>query len=87
MDIKEIRKRIDATDEQLAELLAERMKLAADVAAYKKENGMAVYDAQREKEVIERVSRSAGETFAPYIAEIYETIMKTSKDYQNDLIG
>lgn len=87
MDIKEIRKRIDATDEQLAGLLAERMKLAADVAAYKKENGMAVYDAQREKEVIERVSRAAGETFASYIAEIYEIIMKTSKDYQNNLIG
>ena len=87
MDIKEIRKRIDATDEQLAGLLAERMTLAADVAAYKKENGMVVYDAQREKEVIERVSRAAGETFAPYIAEIYETIMNASKDYQNDLIG
>ena len=87
MDIKEIRKKIDATDEQLAGLLAERMKLAADVAAYKKENGMAVYDAQREKEVIERVSHAAGEAFAPYIAEIYEIIMKTSKDYQNDLIG
>ena len=87
MDIKEIRKKIDATDEQLAELLVERMKLAADVAAYKKETGMAVYDAQREKEVIERVSHAAGETFAPYIAEIYETIMKASKDYQNDLIG
>ena len=87
MDIKEIRKKIDATDEQLAGLLAERMTLAADVAAYKKETGMAVYDAQREKEVIERVSRAAGETFAPYIAEIYETIMKASKDYQNDLIG
>ena len=87
MDIKEIRKKVDATDEQLAELLAERMTLAADVAAYKKETGMAVYDAQREKEVIERVSRAAGETFAPYIAEIYETIMKASKDYQNDLIG
>ena len=87
MEIKEIRKKIDATDEQLAGLLAERMTLAADVAAYKKETGMAVYDAQREKEVIERVSRAAGETFAPYIAEIYETIMKASKDYQNDLIG
>ena len=87
MDIKEIRKKIDATDEQLAGLLAERMTLAADVAAYKKETGMAVYDAQREKEVIERVSRAAGETFAPYIAEIYEAIMKASKDYQNDLIG
>ena len=87
MDIKEIRKKIDATDEQLAGLLAERMTLAADVAAYKKETGMAVYDAQREKEVIERVSSAAGETFAPYITEIYETIMKTSKDYQNDLIG
>ena len=87
MDLKEIRKEIDAADAQIAELLAKRMELAAKVAAFKMENGMPVLDTGREAEVIDSACSIAGEPYASYIAEIYQTIMKTSKDYQNVLLG
>ncbi|MBR6522381.1 MAG: chorismate mutase, partial [Oscillospiraceae bacterium] len=50
MDLKDLRVKIDAIDDELVRLFQERMKIAADVAAYKKENGMAVLDKARERQ-------------------------------------
>ena len=49
MDLENIRKKIDSIDTQLVELLKERMECAAEVAKYKSENGMRIYDPDRER--------------------------------------
>ena len=43
-DLKDIRKQITETDNQMAELFSKRMQLVAKVAEYKRVNGLPVYD-------------------------------------------
>ena len=43
MDLKEIRKEIDATDDEILRLFLKRMDLCVGVAKYKKENNMQVF--------------------------------------------
>ena len=54
MELQEARSKIDALDGQMAGLFEERMALAAEIARYKKENGLPVFDAQREAAVTEK---------------------------------
>ena len=43
MNLEEIRKEIDETDDRLLKLFSERMELCENVAEYKAKNGMAVF--------------------------------------------
>ena len=47
MEIQEIRKRIDEADEQLVQAFAKRMRAASDIADYKREHGLPVWDPAR----------------------------------------
>ena len=59
------------------------MQVVVDVARIKKEKGIAILDASREKEVIAKVqSYLKDDTLKEELAEVYETLMKVSKDYQ-----
>ena len=77
------RAEIDAIDREIVALFERRMQVVVDVARIKKENGIAILDASREKEVIAK-----GQSYlkdAPLkeeLAEVYDTMMKVSKDYQ-----
>ena len=51
-NLKEARKKINEIDAQMAKLFEERMKVSEDVALYKKEHALPIFDETREKEVI-----------------------------------
>ena len=77
------RAEIDAIDREIVALFERRMQVVVDVARIKKENGIAILDASREKEVIAKVqSYLKAATLKEELAEAYETLMKVSKDYQ-----
>ena len=77
------RTEIDAIDREIVALFERRMQVVVDVARIKKENGIAILDANREKEVITKVqSYLKDATLKEELAEAYETLMKVSKDYQ-----
>jgi len=77
------RAEIDAIDREIVALFERRMQVVVDVARIKKENGIAILDANREKEVITKVqSYLKDDTLKEELAEAYETLMKVSKDYQ-----
>ena len=77
------RAEIDAIDREIVALFERRMQVVVDVARIKKENGIAILDANREKEVIAKVqSYFKDATLKEELAEAYETLMKVSKDYQ-----
>ncbi len=77
------RAEIDAIDREIVALFERRMQVVVDVARIKKENGIAILDASREKEVIAKVqSYLKDDTLKEELAEAYETLMKVSKDYQ-----
>ena len=81
------RAEIDVIDREIVALFERRMQVVVDVARIKKENGIAILDANREKEVIAKVqSYLKDDHLKEELAEAYETLMKVSKDYQQKQI-
>lgn len=84
--LEQIRQQINQTDEQLSHFFSQRMDLVAHVAKIKEEAGLPVYDPAREKQVLDRVSKAAGEEKGPYLRRVYQSLMDASKDYERDLM-
>ena len=82
MELKELREQIDGIDKELVELFKKRMKVAEEVAEYKRRNNMAVLDASRERALLEKVSELSGEEFEEYSRVLYSTILDVSRSYQ-----
>ncbi|MGI6217948.1 MAG: chorismate mutase, partial [Coriobacteriales bacterium] len=61
MELDEIRKQIDETDEQLLEIFLKRMDLSRQVAETKKESEKPVLDKTREREILKRVREESGD--------------------------
>lgn len=57
MDISDWRKRIDELDAKLVELLNERSRCATEIGHLKRKIKEAVYQPEREREILERVQR------------------------------
>lgn len=83
MDIKKCREKIDSIDKELVGLFAERMNVAKEIAKYKKENNLAVFDSERERKLLENVENQAGEEFGDYTRRLYGSILELSRAYQN----
>ena len=87
MKLEEYREKIDAVDEKLVALFAERMELSRSIAEYKKENGLPVLDASREKERLDRVAEQSPAELLEYTRRLYALLFELSRDYQRELIG
>lgn len=83
MNLEECRKEIDIIDKELVELFVKRMNVAKSVAEYKRETGKAVYDSERERNLLEKVEETAGEEFGDYTRRLYSSILELSRNYQN----
>ena len=86
MELGDIRKQIDETDDQLIELFCRRMDLAAEVAAAKAGTGKAVLDKGREREILARIRDAAGDK-GRYATSLYNTLFALSRSYQAKLLG
>ena len=86
-DLEQLRAEIDQIDQQMVELFKARMEAAGQVAAYKKEHGLPVLDAGRERTLLNKVSQQAGEELADYAQSVYRTLLSASRSYQNAKIG
>jgi monofunctional chorismate mutase len=81
-DLSKLRENINEIDNKIIELWKERMELSLSVAEYKRENNLPVLDAQREKELLDRIKNMAGDELGDYSVSLYETIMSLSRSYQ-----
>lgn len=85
MDLKEIRKEIDAIDDKIAKLFAERMDKAEGVIEYKKQNGLPVLNPAREREILNRIADEVPEKYGTYSRVLFSTLFELSRSYQNSL--
>ncbi|ENN96414.1 chorismate mutase [Methanocaldococcus villosus KIN24-T80] len=56
-DLKKLREKIDEIDENILKLIAERNRLAKDIAEAKKALGLEIDDPKREKHIYEKIKR------------------------------
>ena len=82
MDLFSVRKRLDEIDAQLLDLFCERMRLAAKVAAAKKETGRAVFDPAREREKLAAVADRAPDALVPQAVALFSLLMSMNKAEQ-----
>lgn len=83
MDIEKSRSEIDRIDTQLVDLFKERMQVALEIARYKREKGMPVYDFSREKTLLRKISDRAGGEFEVYMRVFFSMLMDISRSYQH----
>lgn len=82
-DLLSIRKEIDEVDKKLLELFEHRMDLALQVAEYKKNNGLPVYDPIREEEKLNNLKNSViNKENTDAIIELFSQIMAISRRAQ-----
>ena len=84
-DITELRREIDGVDSELVRLYLRRMETAAEIGAYKRQNGLPVYDPQREAQLLERVSALAGPEHEAGVQALFRLLMERSKAWQRQL--
>lgn len=81
-NLTELRNEIDITDDLILELFIKRMQLVSAVAEFKIKNNIATLDSSREQAILDHVAAKSA-SFAPYSTELFKTMMKLSRDYQN----
>ena len=86
LDLGEIRKNIDIIDDKLLDLFKERMQLTCQVAQYKAEHNMVVFQSEREKQIIRSVRDRSPEELKSSAEFLFTNIMDISKCRQNNAI-
>ena len=86
-ELDKIREDINATDKAIAELFERRMALAAEVAEYKAGAGLPIFDAERERAIVDTAGEriSDGEIL-PYYKLFIKRVMELSRRYQAKLL-
>lgn len=79
----ELRRQIDEIDEEIVRLLSQRMELVKEVGKLKKELNLSPEDPLREKEIIHRLTKSAGGLLSrSEISQIFRPIFSATKRVQ-----
>lgn len=86
-DLILLRKQISEADTELIRIFTERMRLSEKVAAYKIKTGKPIFDPEREKAVINRVTECAGREFSRGAEKLYTVILELSRARQAMLIS
>jgi chorismate mutase/prephenate dehydrogenase len=82
-----LRSMIDVLDRELLQIMARRMALVGEIAAYKRAHGLHIRDARREREILEDRCRSAEELGLPRaeVESVYRVLLRASRDHQASL--
>lgn len=84
-ELEEWRGKIDEIDQQLADLLCQRLQFAGNIIAVKSRMGETVLQPEREKEVLANVLKQATSPLMSQALErIYHTILNESRLFQQE---
>jgi len=85
-DLDNLRNKINETDDKIVELLLERFAVVKNVAEYKKERGLEIFQKDREAEVLKKIAgKTSDHDCKGYILDIYKIILETSKSSQYEI--
>lgn len=79
-DLTGLRRAIDAVDSRLLELMAERVRLVLEVGKYKAVHNLPIYDPERERQLLERLTAAAPAPLEPdTVRRIFERLIDESR--------
>jgi len=82
-----LRAMVDVLDRDLLQIVARRMALVGEIAAYKRQHGLRIRDVQREREIIEDRCQRAETMGLPRgeMESVFRVLMRASRDHQASL--
>ena len=80
--LETLRQEIDSIDAQIFDLFEQRIAVAKQIGAYKKEQDLTVLDPSREDDKREQVKASVSNELEPYALELLEVLMNAAKAVQ-----
>ena len=82
-----LRAMVDVLDRDLLQIVARRMALVGEIAAYKRLHSLRIRDAQREREILDDRCRRAEEMGLPRgeMESLFRVLMRASRDHQASL--
>ena len=83
MDLNELRNEINQIDDEILRLFLHRMEVAGQVADYKREHNLPIYQPQREREILKNMADKAGPELGGYARVVFSMLMELSKSSQN----
>ncbi|MGM9735418.1 MAG: chorismate mutase [Candidatus Cryptobacteroides sp.] len=88
-NIDQLRAKIDIIDENLLYTLASRMKISRQIGQYKKDNNIAIIQANRWDSVLEQVVAKGKEYDLPekFLTTVFNAIHEASVEAQNEVIS
>lgn len=86
MDKISLREQIDIIDDKIAQLYDERMAIVKCVGEEKARTVSNIVDLNREKEIINRVTKVVDPAIMVYTKQLFNTLFDTSKAYQSRFI-
>ncbi len=87
MDLENLRIKIDEVDDKLVKLVEERMDISAEIAEYKKQNGVPVLNSKREREKLADVTGKTRDDLKGYMQSLYSLMFDLSRSYQKKIIA
>ncbi|MBQ3864835.1 MAG: chorismate mutase [Clostridia bacterium] len=85
MELKDYRKRMDRIDEELVRLFQERMKVSAEIGAWKNSRGLPILDKSRENQKLSALVGTAEEGMQNYVRVLYSLLFALSRTHQSNL--
>ena len=85
-ELSDLRQQIDAIDSQIFELFSERTDVAEKVAAYKRENGLRIFDPTRERAKVADAAERVPEDLSTYAQVLMELLMEASRARQHEML-
>ena len=85
MDLQELRKEIDAVDDEIVALFCRRMEVSAKIGAYKKERNLPVFVPEREQEKLRDVASKASPGLEDAVQALYSRIFQLSRSLQDEV--
>ena len=80
--LETLRQEVDSIDKQIFDLFEQRIAVAKQIGAYKKEYELTVLDFSREDAKREQVKATVSNELEPYALELLEVLMKAAKAVQ-----
>lgn len=83
-DLSQLRTEIDRIDTQLFQLFSERVDVATQIGAYKREHGLKVYDPTRERQKVADAAGRVPEELRTYAQVLMELLMEAARSQEVD---
>lgn len=80
--LETLRQEIDSIDAQIFDLFEQRIAVAKQIGAYKKEQDLTVLDPSRENTKRDQVKATVSSKLEPYALELLEVLMNAAKAVQ-----